>query len=440
MNPRNTYRLAATLLVVTLTACGSDPEDKPEPLGMLDFRPTAEFGFDAVITGLRLGREIVDERAGDNELARAEGYRYLLRQIEMNLGNMTADADPAHPQLTRCPSKLCKLGFDNPDYTYAGASPLSAAYNYRLHGRRGTSDFILFQVLERADGPFKGTSITDSDAMQFADDGSWEIFLGAERPVGVPAGNFLKLSADQATLLVRIAHNDWARTVEPSMAIEVLGAVAEPPPAFTPLRMATAGFALSKMLPGQLGRWVQRLDDAPLNGVDEPCRGWGSYCSDGGSRIWATGGRYKLAEDEALILAVPAMDLKYQNIQLGNMWAESLDYANRQTSLNGHQAHLDSDGVYRYVFAHEDPGVPNWLDVSGQPEGSMFMRWVRTAGDTQPATPAAQVVPLAELREHLPADTPTVTAQERAATLKMRLAAVNRRMNPAGFAALDGAP
>ena len=32
---------------------------------MLDFRPPAEIGFDAVITGLRLGREIVDERVGD---------------------------------------------------------------------------------------------------------------------------------------------------------------------------------------------------------------------------------------------------------------------------------------------------------------------------------------------------------------------------------------
>ncbi len=437
---RFSQRFVAALLAAMLVACSSEPEEKPEPLGMLDFRPTAEFGFDAVITGLRLGKEIVDERAGDNDKARAEGYRYLLRQIEMNLANMTADADPAHPQMSRCPSKLCKLGFDNPDYTYAGASPLSAAYNYRVYGQRGTSDFFLFQVLERADGPFKGTSITDSEVMQFAADGSWEIFLGPEKPAGVAESNFLKLSADQGTLVVRIAHNDWANTVEPSMSIEVLDPVTEPPPELTPMRMATAGFALSKMLPGQLRRWTKRLDDAPLNGVDEPCRAWGSYCSEGGSGIWATGGRYALAEDEALILSVPAMELVYQNIQLGNVWAESLDYANRQTSLNGFQAHLDSDGLYRYVFAHEDPGVPNWLDVSGQPEGSMFMRWVRTAGNVAPPQPEAKVVALNELREHLPVDTPVVSAEERDAILKMRLAAVNRRMNPAGFASLEATP
>ncbi|NND68502.1 MAG: DUF1214 domain-containing protein [Halioglobus sp.] len=438
---RTRYAAATVILAAMLPACGGGSDDKPEPLGVLDFRPTSEFGFDAVITGLQLGKEIVDEHAGDNDRARAEGYRYLLRQIEMNLANMTADADPAHPLISRCPSRNCKLGFDNPDYTYTGASPLSAAYNYRLYGSRGTSHFVLFQVLERADGPFKGTSKTDTEMMQFAADGSWEIYLGAEKPAGVPQGNFLQLTADQATLVIRIAHYDWERTIEPSVAIEVLDPVASSAEQFTPMRMATAGFALSKMLPGQLRRWTKRLADAPLNAVEQPCVSWGNYCgAEGGSGIWATGGRYRLAQDEALIVSAPAMELVYQNIQLGNMWAESLDYATRQTSLNGHQAHRDSDGVYRYVLAHSDPGVPNWLDVSGQPEGSLFMRWIRTVDNTVPGTPASKVVKLSEVRRHLPADTPVVTAAQRTATLQRRYTAVNRRMNPAGVAAVESAP
>ena len=39
--------------------------------------------------------------------------------------------------------------------------------------------------------------------------------------------------------------------------------------------------------------------------------------------------------------------------------------ANRQSSLNGHQAVLDPDGVFRAVISARDPGVPNWLDTGG---------------------------------------------------------------------------
>ncbi|MDX1734885.1 MAG: DUF1214 domain-containing protein [Halioglobus sp.] len=427
-------------LAALLGACGGGTDEAPEALGKLDFRPSSAFGFDAVITGLRLGKEVVDARAPEDGVARAEGYRYLLRQIEMNLAMMTGDHDPLHPSVTRCPSKNCKLGFDSPDYTYVGANPLSANYSYRLYGQRGNAQLILFQVLERSGGPFKGTSKTESESLVVAADGSWEIYLGRDKPAQVPDANFLRLSEDQATLLVRIAHNDWLNTVEPSINIEVVGPAREAIEPFTPMRMAVAGFALSKMIPNQLQRWVKRLQDAPLNGVDEPCGSWGAYCAgEGGFGNYATGGRYQLATDEALILEVPAVPVKFQNIQLGNIWAESLDYANRQTSLNGHQAHLDSDGVYRYVLAHSDPGVPNWLDIAHHPEGGIFMRWLFPQGDTAPPQPGSKVVPLSELRDHLPADTPVVSAVERGEQLKARAAAINRRRNPAGYAGVQGA-
>lgn len=144
-------------LPLTVAGCGGGGEDeKPEPLGKLEFRPTAEFGMDAAILALQLGKEIVDARAPDNDVARAEGYRYLLRQVEMHQGTFTADQDPLHPGISRCPSRNCRLGFDNPDYTCVGVSPLSVGVNYRLFGNRGNSELVLLQVLERSDGPFKG--------------------------------------------------------------------------------------------------------------------------------------------------------------------------------------------------------------------------------------------------------------------------------------------
>ncbi len=425
--------LSGLVLLSCLTGCGGGSDEPVEPLGKLDFRPNSEFGIEAVITGLRLGKQVIDERMPEDGVARAEGYRFMLRLIEMNLNTLAGDHDPAHPQINRCPSKNCKLGFDNPDYTYVGALPLSVDYNYRLYGDRGTADLILFQVLERSDLKFRGTSRTDSQRMQVNPDGSWEIFLGAKRPSGVPEANFLRLKEENVNLVIRIAHNDWSTTVEPSINIEMIDPVRKPVEALTPMRMAITGFAFSKMIPGQISRWIDIIEGAPLNAVDQPCPGWASGCQDGGFGNYAAGGRYRLEEDEALIIEATRIPTLYQNIQLANIWGESLDYANKQTSLNGVQAALNDDGVHRYVLAHSDPGVPNWLDISGHPEGAVFMRWVKPEEGAVPPQPAAKVVPLAKLRDHLPTDTAAITPERRATLLKQRLQAYNRRVNPANF-------
>ncbi len=77
-------------------------------------------------------------------------------------------------------------------------------------------------------------------------------------------------------------------------------------------------------------------------------------------------GTFEIAPDEALILEVTPPECHFWNIHLGDYWGQSLDYTYRQTSLNGHQAVLDSDGVFRAVVAHRDPGVANWLDTAGK--------------------------------------------------------------------------
>ena len=50
-----------------------------------------------------------------------------------------------------------------------------------------------------------------------------------------------------------------------------------------------------------------------------------------------------------------------------NFWLESLDYANHQSSLNGHQAVVDADGVFRAVVAHAIPASPTGSIPSGTP-------------------------------------------------------------------------
>jgi hypothetical protein len=95
----------------------------------------------------------------------------------------------------------------------------------------------------------------------------------------------------------------------------------------------------------------------------------------------------------------------------------TVDWVNRQSSLNDTQARVDSDGTLRVVISKQDPGVHNWLDKADFPWGIIQMRLYRTN-----ESPEATVtkVPVAEVRDHLPADTPAVSADERLELLRAR--------------------
>jgi hypothetical protein len=114
----------------------------------------------------------------------------------------------------------------------------------------------------------------------------------------------------------------------------------------------------------------------------------------------------------------------YWSFSIGNPWWETIDYAKHQSSLNGHQAAVDDDGMVRAVIAHKDPGIANWLDTAGHSAGPVILRCVRT--ETAPV-PAATVVPFAQLDGALPAATRRVTPEERDAVLHARRVAVSKR-------------
>jgi hypothetical protein len=135
-------------------------------------------------------------------------------------------------------------------------------------------------------------------------------------------------------------------------------------------------------------------------------------------------GRWELEPDEALILEVEPPDGIYWSYSLGNPWWETIHYGRHQSSLNAHQALVDSDGLVRVVLCGRDPGISNWLDTAGYSNGAMILRCVRTA--TAP-TPATRVVTFGDIASALPADTARVTADERTANLERRRRAVHER-------------
>jgi hypothetical protein len=135
-------------------------------------------------------------------------------------------------------------------------------------------------------------------------------------------------------------------------------------------------------------------------------------------------GTLVLAPDEAFYFEVTPPKCHYWNFQLGSVWWESLDYANRQTNLNGHGAIVGPDGVFRCVVAHDDPGVWNWLDTTGLTELLILYRF--QLAESAPA-PTFRLVKFEEVAACFPADTPRVSREERDAETVRRRALVARR-------------
>ena len=115
-------------------------------------------------------------------------------------------------------------------------------------------------------------------------------------------------------------------------------------------------------------------------------------------------GIHEIDDDEALILETRCpTECRYWQALVADDRFSTVDWVNRQSSLNDAQAHIDGDGRFRAVISQRDPGVPNWLDKADFPWGVIQMRFNR-ANDYP--DPTIKKVPVADVRDHLPADTP----------------------------------
>ena len=59
---------------------------------------------------------------------------------------------------------------------------------------------------------------------------------------------------------------------------------------------------------------------------------------------------------------------------MGNVFLGSMDFLYRTVSYTPARTIVDSDDVVRFVIAHDDPGVHNWLDTQGFSNGNLTYR------------------------------------------------------------------
>lgn len=399
-------------------------------------------GWEAYQQSLNNARALVDTAIeadplipGGDSLYRTEGYRWVLRWG----GNLQArywgnESGPGHPVVSRCPTLLCKLGWDNPDYSYISVGPFAPGYVYRVFGQRNDALLMLFQIMNH--GGLGGGDIESSRGLHIDAAGNWEIHLSASRPEG--ATNWLKLDDRSDRLLVRNIFGSWSDR-EPSIQVEVVSGPETPPPSLTPQTFARNGHSIGRQLEGAVENFIAIFQAQGLHEFPVPCTGVLTNCEKDNEEIGGfedilyTVARYHVPEGKALIISVPAAHAEYRNIQLGNVWTESQDYINRQTSLNSTRDHLDEDQVYRYVLAHRDPGYANWLDIRDHAYGSVMMRWIFPDPADPPQAPVARLIDFTELAEHMPQSHRRVSAEERQQALRERHRGANQRINPAGL-------
>jgi len=372
----------------------------------------------------RAGRLVLGEGVPDAPRDRAEGFRYLTRLLASGLVTCLEFADGDEPEFGRMVDHRMKWGLDCPDCLYLYATIRGDA-TYRISGNRGSANHIDIQVnyghFALGDISRWGTvsSMTGLELQSDAD-GSFELFLdGEERP-----GNWLRLEPNAEFVLIRQYFNDWQQERPADLVIDRIGAALPPPPRTDQIAARLERLCMWLERSGAL--W-ERMSKAALALPPNSINVFLPQDSNqrAGMRGQAYGlGNFQCAPDEAVIIEFTPPPCRHWSVGLANWYWESLDFTTRQSSLNGHQAALDADGVFRGVIAHEDPGVANWLDTTGQARGTLTARFL--LAESSPEI-RFRVVKLPDLPSALPPATPRVDPRARARALEARRRAVLRR-------------
>jgi hypothetical protein len=252
-------------------------------------------------------------------------------------------------------------------------------------------------------------------------DANFNVIFSAERPEGYD-GPWVKIGPDATLMMVRYRSVDWEHERDPVLSIECVDDVG-PKKRLSPEEIYERLQEMARFPARRSQRHVTQQNGIRERvGVNqfEAVR----YASGLSQQVYWPA-VFELTDEEALIIETDMpKSCEYWNIQLNDPYFNTVEYVYRLSSLNGWSATLSSDGRLRAVIALSDPGVPNWLDPAGYTEGTVFGRWYGASDHPQPTMTR---VPLLGLREHLPADTPEVTAQQRAADVRTRVRAAQRR-------------
>ncbi|GAB4400419.1 MAG: hypothetical protein OHK0053_22000 [Microscillaceae bacterium] len=324
----------------------------------------------------------------------AEGYRYLTRLLRAGLENFIEYSDPAAPVLRRMVHETVKMGADNPDNFYQNAK-ISGQYTYRLSGKRNTVHYLGFGTQKGDYGRTGGlapSGYLEGKDLQLEADGSFEIILSTEPQ----PKNWLPMTPDTSLLIVRQTFLNQAGEQLAELHLECLDGNARPAP-LSPQSLDEGLNGVAALVAGAsllFAKWARDFqkhsNQLPMFDPEV------SNAAGGVAGITYYHSHWKLAEDEVLLIQAAPPECDYWNFQLNNYWMESLDYRYFQIHVNKHTAVYEPDGAVRIVVAHQDPGLPNWIQTVGHREGTMCFRW---SNARETPTPQTRVLKFSELSQ-----------------------------------------
>ncbi len=316
----------------------------------------------------------------------------------------------------------CPQGGPNPDYVYASVQ-IDPKGVYQISGSRGTSRFV--EITQSSwhlphssleppkDPPLRTTN--DLDELTIADDGSFSVILSAEKPPG-HKGDWWPLDGRAKALLVRKCACDWKNEIDARMAVNRLD---DPGEDMTPAEIAKRFSEMAQWMEGRIQHEIGLVRYyREHHGINVLLKSQWIEQVGGLAKQAYYDGIHEINDDEALIVEVPLpSQCHYWQILVTDDRFATVDWVNRQSSLNDVQARVDSDGKFRAVVSTPDPGVHNWLDKANFPWGIIQMRLYK-ASEHPEAT--VTKVPVADVRKHLPPNTAVVTSAERQEQLRAR--------------------
>jgi hypothetical protein len=446
--------------------------------------------WDDMIKALQDARDAIDQPqlmpAPGTDRNLAEGYRYLMGYVHSAVERAFHE-DPQRPHMRNALSIITRSTVDNADAIYFYTA-IDGGKTYRLTGKPGDTrhwrgersttsgpkapHYVIFEatsgdlpgdsgsLMELRPGVKAQTGRLDSSAIELDENGSFEILLGPQRPDGY-AGNFIstlkiikpRTSDSEQSPTQRYANylsgrqlfNDWEREEAIHFNIVQIGNEGSPAPAYSAQQAAAELRRFGDIVRNQMHFWnafwtilmgTYGEREGSMPGVAFPRNNFNTINAASGAtgggqstNLYA-GGVFELEPDEALIIEnYIRLPPRYVGFQIANLWGESIEYANRIGSLNGHQMTEDADGVLRIVIAHNDPGVPNWIDTTGHREGFLTARWTYSETPVTEHWPSitAKKVRFADVWQQLPEDTARVSSEERQQQIRMRQRHVQRR-------------
>jgi hypothetical protein len=358
--------------------------------------------------------------------AQAEYYISMLQAFGFNLYMAPRQAFPTFFSHTIFTPLETSWGAPSPDFRYHWTA-IDGDRRYRIWGTRGNTRWLDIQAQRGWWGDADQINLGnwDFDDFEIAADGSFEIIASADPQLG----NWMKLdpSCSNICLLVRDIWDDWENNEGAKIHIECIDRRPEDSVLLSEQQIADRLGKIARQTIYSV-KWYQDMADRTRNDAGGMNRMWVpdfSPTSNGGNpKAIYVKGMYDLAEDEALIIECEIPECKYWSLQCADPWFQTTDYRFHQSSLNDKQARRDADGRVRLVVALTDPGVPNWIDPAGLPRGLLMWRWYLSESHPRPET---KLVKLPEVRDHLPADTVRISAEERARIVAERSRQIARR-------------